>query len=74
MDRLLAWLGHRLAKYLATPLPQDARAATSPPEKLAGALEPGDVLLVQPSELDSPARLPGDQHRVRRPLRHALDA
>ena len=47
MDRLLAWLGHRLAKYLATPLPQDARAATSPPEKLAGALEPGDVLLIE---------------------------
>jgi len=47
MDRLLAWLGHRLAKYLATPLPLDARAATSPPEKLAGALEPGDVLLIE---------------------------
>src|SRR5258706_381849 len=47
MDRLLAWLGRRLAKYLSTPLPQDARAATSPPEKLAGALEPGDVLLIE---------------------------
>jgi hypothetical protein len=47
MDRLLAWLGHRLAKYLATPLPLDARSATSPPEKLAGALEPGDVLLIE---------------------------
>ncbi len=47
MDRLLAWLGRKLAKYLATPLPQDARAATSPPEKLAGALEPGDVLLIE---------------------------
>src|SRR5258706_10930712 len=47
MDRLLAWLGRRLAKYLSTPLPQHARAATSPPEKLAGALEPGDVLLVE---------------------------
>ena len=47
MDRLLAWLGRKLAKYLATPLRQDARAATSPPEKLAGALEPGDVLLIE---------------------------
>ena len=47
MDRLLAWLGRKLAKYLTTPLPQDVRAATSPPEKLAGALEPGDVLLIE---------------------------
>jgi len=47
MDRLLAWLGRRLAKYLSTPLPQGAQAATSPPEKLAGALEPGDVLLIE---------------------------
>jgi hypothetical protein len=47
MDKLLAWLGHKLAKYLSTPLPQGAHAATSPPEKLAGALEPGDVLLIE---------------------------
>ena len=47
MDRLLAWFGRKLAKYLSTPLPGDARAATSPPEKLAGALEPGDVLLIE---------------------------
>jgi hypothetical protein len=47
MDWLLAWLGRRLAKYLTTPLPQGAQAATSPPEKLAGALEPGDVLLIE---------------------------
>jgi hypothetical protein len=47
MDRLLAWLGRALAKYLSTPLPQDAKAATSPPEKLAGALEPGDVVLIE---------------------------
>src|SRR5580765_5988942 len=47
MDWLLAWLGRKLAKYLSTPLPDDARGATSPPEKLAGALEPGDVLLVE---------------------------
>src|SRR5258705_3173 len=47
MEWLLRLLGERLAKYLSTPLPQHARAATSPPEKLAGALEPGDVLLVE---------------------------
>jgi len=47
MDRLLAWLGRRLAKYLTTPLPQGAQAATSPPDKLAGSLEPGDVLLIE---------------------------
>ncbi|MGH8764978.1 MAG: lipo-like protein, partial [Burkholderiales bacterium] len=47
MDSLLVWLGRRLAKYLTTPLKQGARAATSPQEKLAGALLPGDVLLVE---------------------------
>jgi permuted papain-like amidase YaeF/Yiix C92 family enzyme len=47
MDRLLAWLGRALAKYLSTPLPQGAQVATSPPEKLAGALEPGDVVLIE---------------------------
>jgi hypothetical protein len=47
MKWLLRKLGERLAKYLSTPLPQDARGATSPPEKLAGALEPGDVLLIE---------------------------
>ena len=47
MKWLLRKLGERLAKYLSTPLPGDARGATSPPEKLAGALEPGDVLLIE---------------------------
>src|SRR5712664_1637429 len=47
MDRLLAWLGRALAKYLSTPLPQGAQVATSPPEKLAGTLEPGDVVLIE---------------------------
>src|SRR5689334_24743021 len=47
MDRLLAWLGRALAKYLSKPLAQGAQVATSPPEKLAGALEPGDVVLVE---------------------------
>jgi Permuted papain-like amidase enzyme, YaeF/YiiX, C92 family len=47
MDRLLAWLGRRLAKYLSQPRPQSTTLATSPPEKLAGTLEPGDVLLIE---------------------------
>ena len=47
MGSLLEWLGGRLAKYLSTPLPQGEQAATSPPERLAGALRPGDVLLVE---------------------------
>jgi hypothetical protein len=47
MDRLLAWLGRALARYLSKPRPQGAQAATSPPEKLAGALEPGDIVLIE---------------------------
>jgi len=47
MDGLLAWLGRALAKYLSTPLPQGERVATSPPEKLAETLEPGDVVLIE---------------------------
>ena len=47
MDRLLAWLGRRLARYLTRPRPQGMQAATSPHEKLAGSLEPGDVLLIE---------------------------
>ena len=47
MDRLLAGLGRLLAGYLSKPLRPAAHAATSPPEKLAGALEPGDVLLIE---------------------------
>jgi hypothetical protein len=47
MDGLLAWLGRALAKYLSTPLPQGEQVATSPPEKLAGTLEPGDVVLIE---------------------------
>ena len=46
MDRLLTWLGRLLAGYLSRPLRQGAQVATSPPEKLAGALEPGDILLI----------------------------
>ena len=47
MDWLLAWLGSRLAKYLSEARPEGTHLATSPPEKLAGALEPGDVLLIE---------------------------
>ena len=47
MDRLLAWLGRRLAKYLSEPRPLSTALATSPPEKLAGTLAPGDVLLIE---------------------------
>jgi hypothetical protein len=47
MDWLLEWLGRRLAKYLSEVRPASTRLATSPPEKLAGSLEPGDVLLIE---------------------------
>ena len=47
MDWLLEWLGRRLAKYLSQVRPEGTHLATSPPEKLAGALEPGDVLLIE---------------------------
>jgi protein involved in polysaccharide export with SLBB domain len=38
-------------------LPRELDKRTAPPY----LVEPGDVLLVQPANLDSPARLPGDQ-------------
>jgi polysaccharide biosynthesis/export protein len=38
-------------------LPRELDKRTAPPF----VVEPGDVLLVQPAELDSPVRLPGDQ-------------
>ena len=47
MDWLLEWLGRKLAKYLSEVRPAGTQLATSPPEKLAGALRPGDVLLVE---------------------------
>ncbi len=47
MDWLLAWLGGRLAKYLSEVRPEGTHLATSPPEKLAGTLKPGDVLLIE---------------------------
>src|SRR5262249_32074486 len=51
------------AKYLrsaypeALPLPKELDKRPLPPY----TVEPGDVLLVQPADLDSPVRLPGDQ-------------
>jgi protein involved in polysaccharide export with SLBB domain len=39
------------------PLPRELDKRVAPPY----TVEPGDVLLVQPASLDSPARLPGDQ-------------
>ena len=47
MDWILKKLGRLLAWYLTKPRPQVAQAATSPHEKLAGSLEPGDVLLIE---------------------------
>ena len=47
MDWILKSLGRMLAWYLTKPRPQVAQAATSPHEKLAGSLEPGDVLLIE---------------------------
>jgi protein involved in polysaccharide export with SLBB domain len=58
--------GHKLidaAKYLRSaypaplPLPKELDKRPLPPY----TVEPGDVLLVQPADLDSPVRLPGDQ-------------
>ncbi|MDA3903517.1 MAG: YiiX/YebB-like N1pC/P60 family cysteine hydrolase [Desulfuromusa sp.] len=42
-------IGHGLAKYLSQPRTGTAQIATSRPEQLAAALQPGDVLLVDGS-------------------------
>jgi hypothetical protein len=47
MDRVLARLGRALAGYLSKPRRLGAQLATSAPEKLAGALEPGDIVLIE---------------------------
>jgi hypothetical protein len=47
MDWILKKLGQALAWYLTKPRPKVAQPATSPHFKLAGSLEPGDVLLVE---------------------------
>jgi len=47
MDWILKKLGRWLAWYLTKPRPPRAQAATSPHARLAGSLEPGDVLLIE---------------------------
>src|SRR5690349_14410565 len=47
----------RAAYPEALPLPKELDKQPLPPY----TVEPGDVLLVQPADLDSPLRLPGDQ-------------
>lgn len=47
----------RSAAFDPAPLPRELNKAVAP----AYVVEPGDILLVQPASLDSPARLPGDQ-------------
>jgi len=42
-------IGYRLAEYLSQPRAGTAPLATSRPEQLAAALQPGDVLLVDGS-------------------------
>ncbi len=44
---LLSFLGHALARYLSKPGRSYAPAATSDPARLAAAIRPGDVLLVE---------------------------
>jgi polysaccharide biosynthesis/export protein len=46
----------RQAQPLAVALPRELDKRVAPPY----VVEPGDVLLVQPADLDSPVRLPGD--------------
>src|SRR4051794_2489001 len=58
--------GHRLtdqAKELAAAHPQPVELPRELDKRVHApfVVEPGDVLLVQPVELDSPVRLPGDQ-------------
>ena len=47
----------RSASPEPAPLPRELNKAVAPPY----VVEPGDILLVQPASLDSPARMPGDQ-------------
>lgn len=47
MKRLASWLGHRLAQYLNQPIKRYEPFAISDPPRLAAALIPGDVLLVE---------------------------
>lgn len=47
MNLLLTKLGNRLTQYLTKPKQQGTQVGTATLEKLAGALRPGDVLLVE---------------------------
>jgi len=44
---ILSWLGKKLAKYLSRPLKSDNRVSSCKPEQLVGAIQKGDVLLVE---------------------------
>lgn len=44
---LIRFIGKQLATFLTRPGRQGQRVATSPPERLAATLQPGDVLLVE---------------------------
>lgn len=47
MNSVLTHLGARLADYLSQPRRQGTQIATATPERLAAALRPGDILLVE---------------------------
>lgn len=47
IKRTCSWLGHRLAQYLNQPIRRYEPFAISDPQRLAAALMPGDVLLVE---------------------------
>lgn len=47
MNSLFTKLGTGLARYLSEPTRQGTQVAITPPERLAAALRPGDVLLVE---------------------------
>ncbi len=51
------------AEELKSAYPQPVALPRELDKRFAGAyvVEPGDVLMVQPADLDSPVRLPGDQ-------------
>jgi len=46
MNRLLQYIGGRIAGYLATPVRTGSQVALVPPERLAALLRPGDVMLI----------------------------
>lgn len=50
----------RAAYPAAMPIPKETQKTLHP----AFVVEPGDTLLVQPADLDSPVRLPGDQQVI----------